>query len=141
MIIKCSFVFNIVSPPSVIVTSSPSAVGFFEGLDLTLICSIVLTTSVNTQIVVEAHWMKNGSVLESAHRITVSNITRSDINYQITIRFNPVTSNDSGAYLCSSTVTPLDTYLNISAENSDSEIIDVVGKSALAMKHNLCTVV
>ena len=128
MTCKCSFVLDIVSPPSVIITSSPIAVGFFEGLDLTLICSIVLTTSVNTQVVVEAHWMKNGSVLESVHRIIVSSITRSDTNYQTTIRFNPVTSNDSGMYLCSSSVTPQDTLLNISAENSDSEIIDVVGK-------------
>ena len=111
-----------------IVTISPNAVGFFEGLDLTLTCSIVLTTSVNTPVVVEGYWMKNESVLESTQRITVSNITRSNTNYQTTIRFNPMTSNDSGTYLCSSIVMPQDTSLNISAENSDSEILYVAGK-------------
>lgn len=110
-----------------IITSSPSVVGFFEGLDLTLICSIVLTTSINTPVVVGGHWMKNGLVLESDHRITVSSITGSGINYQTTVRFNPMTSSDTGTYLCTSTVSPLDTSLNISAENSDSETIEVVG--------------
>lgn len=110
------------------ITNSPNVVGFFEGLDLTLICSTVLTTSVNTPVLVESHWTKNGSVLESTHRITVSSITGSGANYQTTLRFNPMTSNDSGTYLCTSTVTPLDTSLNISVENSDSEILEVVGR-------------
>ena len=98
------------------VTGTPVDNGFFQGLDLNLSCNIELHTAVDSPVLVLNIWQGNGTEIQDKrdNRITVINTTlvKTPLNYQTTLRFNPVDIVDVGSYTCTVTVLSLnDTFI------------------------------
>ena len=110
---------------------------FFQGLDLTLICSITLAETVDTLVTVQGTWIRNGTELlngDEDGRITVSNIIMETPPYEIILRFNPLDISDAETYKCDMTVIPQNNAFIIGLMASISRTISVFGKKYT----NLC---
>ena len=100
----------------IVISGSPRNKDFFQGLDLTLTCSIILDVAVNTSVTVQGMWNRNGTELvdgTDSGRITVDNPAMTTPPYGTTVRFNPLNNDmDAGLYECMTMVDPMDdTYV------------------------------
>ena len=105
-----------VPPPTLVISGSPRNMDFFQSLDLTLTCSITLDEAVNTSVMVQGMWNRNGTELidgTDSGRITVDNPAMTTPPYGTTVRLNPLNNNtDAGLYECMAMVDPVDdTYI------------------------------
>ena len=90
------------------ITGSPLNDGFFKGLDLTFTCMITLDVSVNTPIIVQGSWIRNGTDLtDNGNQFTIMSIPMTHPPYSTSIRINPLSISDTGTYTCVATITPL----------------------------------
>ena len=98
---------------------------FFQGLKLTFTCSIVLDVAVDTSVIVQGTWNRNGTELSGIDdgRITVSYTPLAMSPYQTTVTFSPLNISDAGTYECSTTVTPQDTTLVTGTTSTNSRTI------------------
>ena len=109
-------VLPVVPLPSLTISGSPRNTSFFLGLHVTFTCSITLNTAVDTPVIVQGIWNRNGTELVNGTdggRITVSNPQMEQPPYQTTVRFSPLNNiTDPGTYECTATVTPQnDTFI------------------------------
>ena len=117
-------------PPPPIISGSPRNTSFFQGLDLTITCSITLGNVVDTPVTVRGIWNRNGTELmdgDENGRITIINPPMSSPPYEITLRFNPLNVTDAGTYECDVTITPQDTTFVSTATTSNLRTISVSG--------------
>ena len=122
--------FTTVPPPTLVITGSPRNTSFFQGLDLTFICSITLDEAVDTPVTVQGTWNGNGTELmdgDEEGRIIISNSLMTTPSYQTTLRFNPLNISDAGTYECAVTITPQNTTFITLATASISRTIAVAG--------------
>ena len=102
------FLSPIVPAPILSISESPINLDFFQGLDVTFTCNIVLNSAVNSPITILARWNRNGTDLGTNvnKRISVTNasIAASTSTYNTTLRFNPLDLQDVGTYTCEVTV-------------------------------------
>lgn len=74
---------------------------YVAGTVVKIMCSILFSVFVDTQIEVNITWMKNGSVLGLFGDNFTSLIDDHPFNnHTSTVKFNPVGYMDSGAYMC-----------------------------------------
>ena len=102
---------------------------FFQGIEVTFTCSIILDEAVDTSVTVQGTWNRNGTELVNDGRISVSYAPLAMPPYKTTLTFNPLNISDAGAYECSATVTPQDmTFVTDPGITlSKSQIITVAG--------------
>ena len=135
-----SYLFSVYSTapaPVLTITGNPRNASFFQGLDLTLTCSITLAEAVDTSVTAQGTWTRNGSEMISVEedgRITISNNVVETPPYQITLRLNPINISDAGTYKCAVTVTPQNATFIVGSMASISRTISVFGR----MYTNLC---
>ena len=112
------------------ISGSPRDTRFFQGLEFTFTCSIILDAAVDTLVTVQGTWNRNETELVNGiddGRITVSYAPLAIPPYQTTLTFSPLNISDAGAYECSTTVTPKDTAFVIGITSSTSRNITVAG--------------
>ena len=110
MICSCAFYFLVVPPrPDLMaITGSLPNDGFFGGLDVTFTCMITLDESVNTPVIVQGSWIRNGTNLtDDRNRVTEMSAPMTSPPYNTSLRINPLRISDTGAYTCEATITPL----------------------------------
>lgn len=98
-----------VPSPSLNIIGSPRDMEFFQGLDLTLTCTIEVNPAVDSSVKVQSSWQRNETDLNNSNsRITISNATIVMLpsNYQATLRFNPMDLDDADIYYCTVDVMP-----------------------------------
>ena len=87
---------------------------------------------VNTPVIVQGMWNKNGSELVNGTdngRITVSNSPMGQPPYQTAVRFIPLNNiTDPGTYECTATVTPQNDTFVTGTTSSISRTITIAGK-------------
>ena len=129
----CLFLFYCTAPiPTLTITGNPRNTSFFQGLDVTLTCSITLAEFLDSPVTVEGTWIRNGTELISGNgdeRITISNTTVGMPPYQIILRLNPVHISDAGTYRCTVSVNHQHTAFNIGSVASISRTISIFGRN------------
>ena len=111
------------------ISGSPRNRSFFQGLELTFTCSIILDAAVDTSVTVQGTWSRNGTELVNGiddGRITVSNPPLAMPPYQTTVTFSPLSINDAGTYECIA-VTPQDMIFVTGTTSSHTRTISVSG--------------
>ena len=119
------------------ISGSPRDTRFFQGLEFTFTCSIILDAAVDTSLTVQGTWNRNGTELVNDGRISVSYAPLAMPPYKTTLTFNPLNISDAGAYECSTTVTPQDTAFVIGITSSTSRNITVAGIARPCIKNRL----
>ena len=89
-----------------IIVGFPRDENFFQGLDLILTCNIELDSAVDSPVLVQSTWLRNGIEIDGDSRITTINTTTEipQSSYQTALRLNPMDINDVGTYNCTVTV-------------------------------------
>ena len=119
------FLFFIVPPPSVSVNSSSSA---YAGTNFSLMCTIQLSTAVDTTVVINSTWCGPLGI-PAGTRVVSTAPTGTGARYQTILMFRPLNTSDSGNYTCEATVSPSSESQFINASTARREIpIDVQGK-------------
>jgi len=91
--------------------NSAEVVSGYAGSQLTLICSIVLDSTlfpILGDLVVTSMWTRPGSgILSSDGRVIVSSAYQvAHANFTSTVMFNTLRTSDAGTYTCEATVAP-----------------------------------
>ena len=136
------YLLSVVPAPILTISGSPRNTSFFQGLDLTFICSITLAEAVDTPVTVQGTWSRNGTELlngDEDGRITLSNILVEIPPYQTTLRLNPVNITDAGMYECTATVIPQNTTFTAGSTVSISRNISIFGKKQSFLTYNTIT--
>ena len=112
------------------ISGSPRDTRFFQGLEFTFTCSIILDAAVDTSVTVQGTWNRNGTELVNGindGRITVSYTPLAMPPYQTTLTFSPLNISDAGAYECSVTVSPKNMAFVTGITSSNTLNITVAG--------------
>ena len=99
------FVSLIVTTTGGSLTRSPNTTVFTSD-QLTLTCTTVLSSCVDTPIQVTHNWRGPSGVVTTGGNRTISRVTGSNLQYSSTLSFSSLHSSDSGTYTCTSTVNP-----------------------------------
>ena len=112
----------------------PRDTDFFQGLDLSLVCDIYLSSAVDSPVTVQSSWQRNETHLGNNRddQITVTNTTvaLTSSNYQTLLRLNPVDLDDGGTYACVVTITPQNsTFITGTTASAIKNITDISSES------------
>ena len=132
--VHCDFQFNLfptVPQPTIFITPNHTGV-LYAGTPITLTCSIQLNPAVDTTVMVTRMWRGPGSqVVSNSSHITVSNLLkRLAFVYETTIEFDPLSTTDSGNYVCEATVIQdsQSQFINRSRAGSDTHSVNIQGE-------------
>ena len=93
---------------------------------VTITCSVLFVSSVDTEVMVNVTWMKNstGAVVDSNSTLSVP---YHQSNYTSSIIFSPVGTGDSGVYTCGVTLECAAQYitLNVSSISNSSDYLHI----------------
>ena len=131
----CNLCTFTVPPPSLTITGSPRDTDFFQGLDLTLKCNIILHSAVDSPVALDSYWERNGTELTNsrAGRIIVTDVAASTVpsNYESILRFNPMDVNDTNTYSCTVTIRAQnETFITGTSGSTAINISDVSGENS-----------
>ena len=76
----------------------------------------MVNQAVDVPVVVTHQWIGPGGVVSSTSSVSVSGVTHSGHTYTSMVMFNSLLSSHSGAYTCSSTVSPVGSPVFVASE-------------------------
>ena len=123
-IILHSYFLSVVTHPAVPITVTPSGGSLVAGTKVAITCSVIFSSSVDTEVRVNVTWRKNstGAVGANDSITYVDNVTyvleyHNLNNHTSSVVFFPVGSGDSGAYTCVITLQSLAPYTMLLASS------------------------
>lgn len=117
---------HLVPQPTVTIVGEPVNTGFLRGEPLDLVCSIKLINAVDSTVMVEEMWSRNGSLLTSNDGVTdVKRVQDNPPLYQTSIYFHSLQREDSGKYNCTACIVPQDPNYIFGACNQEIRSIIV----------------
>ena len=99
-----------VPPPTLLITREPAhPVRLFTTNSLILTCIIQLVPEVDTPVTINSRWTGHSSLTDNQRRVIVSELEGLRPMYETSVTFSTLKSSDSGSYVCSANVSPLNT--------------------------------
>ena len=128
---------NLVPPPTVVITGSPSTGPIYESTNYNLSCTATVSSVVDTSVSASVVWIdpKGNTIPVTDKRRIITNVTSTGNNkFTTTLIFLPIDNgdnnkdfNDAGTYICQMTISSTSSLI-LDGVNSTTDTITVQGK-------------